>query len=59
MNMILKECESKDGCKGGGSIHEISSTMKNFERSIVEFVMESLESNIFSKDKMKMHIEHN
>ena len=31
MKMILKECGDKDGCKGEGSIHEISSMMKNFE----------------------------
>ena len=31
MNMILKECEDEDGCKGGGSIREISSPMNNFK----------------------------
>ena len=31
MKMILKEYEDKDGCKGGGSVHEISSPMKNFK----------------------------
>ena len=29
MKMILKECEDKDGCKGGGSACEISSLRKN------------------------------
>ena len=29
--MILKECEDKDGCKGGGYDHDISSPMKNFK----------------------------
>ena len=31
MKMILKECEDGDGCKGGGSICEISRLMKNFK----------------------------
>ena len=31
MKMILKECEDKDGCKGGGSVCDILSTRKNFE----------------------------
>ena len=31
MKMILKECEDKDGCKGIGSVHEISSPMKNLK----------------------------
>ena len=29
------------------------------KKSIVKFVMESFEFNIFSKDKMEMHIKHN
>ena len=29
--MILKECEEKDGNKGGGSVPEISRLMKNFK----------------------------
>jgi hypothetical protein len=28
MKMILKEYEDKDGCKGGGSVEEISRLMK-------------------------------
>ena len=31
MKMILKEFVHKDGCRGGGSVYEISSPMKNFE----------------------------
>ena len=31
MKMILKECENKDGCKGRGSICEISSPMNKFK----------------------------
>ena len=31
MKMILKKCEDNDGCKGRGSIREISSPMKNFK----------------------------
>ena len=31
MKMILKECEDKYGCKGGGFVCEISSPMKNFK----------------------------
>ena len=31
MKMIFKECEDKDGCKGGGYVYEISRLMKNFE----------------------------
>jgi hypothetical protein len=58
MKMILKECEDKDGCKGG-YVREISSLMKMFNGSIVKFFMESLKFNIFSKDKMEMNIENN
>jgi hypothetical protein len=31
MKMILKECEDKDGYKGGGSIQEISRLVNNFK----------------------------
>ena len=59
MKMILKECEDESGCKGGGSIREDFKTDEEFQRSIVEFVMESLEANVFSKYMMEMHLEPN
>ena len=31
MKIILKECKDKDGFKGGGFVHEISSSMKKFK----------------------------
>ena len=31
MKIILKEGVEKGGCKGGGFVQEISSTMKNFK----------------------------
>ena len=31
MNMIVKECKDEGGCKGGGSVCEISRLMKNFK----------------------------
>ena len=55
--MILKECEDEDGYKGGGYVREIFKTDEEFQRSMVEFVMESFEVNIFSKDMMEMHLE--
>ena len=50
--MIFKECEDKDGYKGGGSIQESS-------RLMVKFVMESFEANILSEDMMKMSSKSN
>ena len=51
MKMILKECVDEGGCKGGGSVHEISRLVENFQRSIMEFVMESFEVKIFQKNR--------
>ena len=34
-------------------------TDEEFQRSMVKFVMESFEANIFSKDMMEMHLEPN
>ena len=58
MNMIFKECEDKDGCKGGDYVCEIKSD-EEFRRSILKFVIESFKFNIYSKDKMEMHIKYN
>jgi hypothetical protein len=50
MNMIWKECEDEDGCKGGGSIREISSPMKSSKKiKILKFVMESFEARYFQR----------
>ena len=51
MEMILKECKDEGGCKARGFVNEIS--------RLVEFVMESFETNIFLEDMMKMNLEPN
>ena len=51
MKMILKECEDKDGCKGEGSIHEISRPMKNFKYQQWNLSWKNFEVKIFQKNK--------
>jgi hypothetical protein len=53
MKMSLKECKDEGGCKGIGSVHDFSRHEEEFQRSTMEFVMESFEANIFSKDVVR------
>ena len=59
MNMILKECEEKNGCKGRGYVREILSPMKNFKDQQWSLSWKVQRPTYFKKDMMEMHIEHN
>jgi hypothetical protein len=59
MNMILKECEDEDGCKGGGSIHDVSGLMKNFKDRWWSLSWKASRPTYFAKDMMEMHFEQN
>ena len=58
MKVILKKFEDKYICKGGGSFCVILIPINKFKDQ-VKLVMKCFKFNIFSKDKMEMHMEHN
>ena len=47
--MIFKECEDEDGYEGGRLCSRNFKTDEEFQRSMMEFVMERFEASIFPK----------